>query len=107
MLDEDVHLVLAEALRKRGYDAIHIQERQRKGRSDEEQLQFAVLQNRCIVSFNIADFVKLHNLYVQTERQHWGIIVSQQLSIGDVLRRLLVILQANTANSMKNRLEFL
>lgn len=107
LLDEDVHSVLAGALRKRGYDAIHVQELDRKGRPDEEQLHFAVLQNRCIVTFNVADFVKLHNEYVQAERQHWGIVVSQQIPIGETLRRLLELLQNYTSETMKNRLEFL
>jgi len=107
LLDEDVHSVLAEALRKRGYDAIHVQELDRKGRPDAEQLHFAVLQNRCIVSFNVADFVQLHNEYVQADRHHWGIVVSQQIPIGEALRRLLVILQNHTAETMKDRLEFL
>jgi len=35
-LDEDVHSGLAHALRKRGYDAIHAQELDRKGLSDSE-----------------------------------------------------------------------
>ncbi|MGA1825036.1 MAG: DUF5615 family PIN-like protein [bacterium] len=36
VLDEDVHLAAASALRKRGYDLIHVQELSRKGRSDSE-----------------------------------------------------------------------
>ncbi len=36
LLDEDVHFNLASALRKRGYDAIHVQELDRKGLSDRE-----------------------------------------------------------------------
>ena len=35
-LDEDVHSGLAHVLRKRGYDAIHAQELDRKGLSDSE-----------------------------------------------------------------------
>jgi hypothetical protein len=45
-LDEDVHSGLAHALRKRGYDAIHAQERDRKGLSDSDQLLFAIQQER-------------------------------------------------------------
>ena len=37
-LDEDVHSGLAHALRKRGYDVLHAQELDRKGRSDLDQL---------------------------------------------------------------------
>jgi len=51
-LDEDVHSGLAHALRKRGYDAIHAQELDRKGRSDSAQLLFAIQQERCLFTFN-------------------------------------------------------
>ncbi len=64
-LDEDVHFALAIALRKRGYDVIHAQELQRKGKSDDEQLSYAIKEKRCLFSFNVKDFVLLHNKYVQ------------------------------------------
>ena len=60
-LDEDVHSGLAHALRKRGYDVVHSQELERKGRSDADQLLFSIQQERCIMSFNVKDFVILHN----------------------------------------------
>jgi predicted nuclease of predicted toxin-antitoxin system len=45
LIDEDVHSGLAHALRKRGYDAVHAQELDRKGRSDSQQLRFASEQD--------------------------------------------------------------
>ena len=53
LLDEDVHSGLGHALRKRGYDAIHAQELDRKGRSDEDQLLFAIQQERCIIIYAV------------------------------------------------------
>lgn len=51
-LDEDVHFALAITLRKRGYDVIHAQELQRKGKSDDEQLSYAIKENgKTITSF--------------------------------------------------------
>jgi predicted nuclease of predicted toxin-antitoxin system len=61
LLDEDVHLGLASALRKRGYDATHVQELARTGRSDREQMEYAIAQESCIFTFNVKDFVLLHN----------------------------------------------
>jgi predicted nuclease of predicted toxin-antitoxin system len=58
-LDEDIHFGLAATLRKRGYDVVHAQESGRKGRSDREQLEYAVDDGRCLVSFNVKDFVLL------------------------------------------------
>ncbi len=43
----------------------------------------------------------------QDNPQHSGIIVSDQLEIGVVVRRLLRLINARTAQDMVNRLEFL
>lgn len=91
-LDEDIHLSLGSALRKRGIDAIHAQEQDRKGLLDKEQLAYAVGKKRCLYSFNVKDFVLLHNFYIEREMTHYGIVVSQQLPIGESLRRLLNIM---------------
>lgn len=106
-LDEDVHLGLGLALRKRGFDVLHAQELDRKGLSDAEQLAYAVEQRRCLLSFNTKDFVLLHNEYVEHNQEHWGIIVSRQRPIGEALNKVLKILQRYSSESMKNRIEFL
>jgi hypothetical protein len=105
--DEDVHAVLAEILRKRGYDAIHAGEVQRLGLSDESQLNFAAEKNRCIVTFNVGDFVRLHNHWIKKGREHAGIVVSKQLPVGESLRRLLILLQKEDAESMRGQVRFL
>ena len=46
LLDEDVHAVLATALRKRGYDVVHVLEEKRLGLPDESQLLHATAQGR-------------------------------------------------------------
>jgi hypothetical protein len=63
-LDEDIHTGLSHALRQRGFDVVHAQDLKRKGRSDSEQLAFAVQEERCLMTFNVRDFVNLHNQYV-------------------------------------------
>ena len=70
LLDEDVHSGLAHALRKRGYDAIHAQELDRKGRADSYQLLFAIQQERCLFSYNVRDFVILHNQYAKSQHHY-------------------------------------
>jgi hypothetical protein len=106
-LDEDVHLALAGALRKRGYDARHTGEDGRFGMPDKDQLEFAAGQGRCLMTFNVGDFVQLHNLWLHSGRWHAGIIVSRQLPVGESLRRLLVLLQHEDAASMRGLLRFL
>lgn len=107
LLDEDVHFSLERALTQRGYDVKHIQTLQRKGIADEHQLAYACEQERSIFSFNVRDFVILHNQYVQTEKEHWGIIVSKQRSLQETLKMVLILLQRVSQQSMKNNLEFL
>lgn len=41
-LDEDIHRGLSHALRQRGFDVVYAQDLKRKGKSDSEQLAFAV-----------------------------------------------------------------
>lgn len=106
-LDEDVHASLSTILQKRGFDVVHAQESKRKGSSDSGQLQYASQQKRCLVTFNVKDYVLLHNEYAQQGKEHWGIIVSKQLPIGETLRRMLNVLQRYSQKSMKNRLLFL
>jgi uncharacterized protein with PIN domain len=107
MLDEDVQLSLARALRTRGYDAVHVREIGRRGFDDSEQLEYAIANGRCIFTFNVGDFVELHKAWSDDQREHGGIIVSQQRSVGECLRRLMVQLQINTAETIRNELLFL
>ena len=106
-LDEDVHLNMGRALRQRGYDVIHAQELERKGLSDTDQLAGAVDQPRCLFTFNIRDFVILHNSYMASNKDHWGIIVTKQAPLRPTLRKLLQLIQGQNSETMKNRLFFL
>lgn len=107
LLDEDVHFGLASALRKRGYDVIHTQELDRKGQSDLNQLLFARQEARCLFTFNVKDFVILHNEFAKSGSEHWGIIVSKQLPFAMTIAKLLNLLQHVSQESLKNRLAFL
>jgi hypothetical protein len=57
--------------------------------------------------FNRGDFVQLHTDYLEKNLTHSGIIVSDQLEIGVVIRRLLKLLDGRSAGDMHNWLEFL
>jgi predicted nuclease of predicted toxin-antitoxin system len=60
LLDEDVRPMLGEILRQRGYDAIHVLDAGHTGRSDTEQLAYAVSQRRTILTHNIRHFILLN-----------------------------------------------
>ena len=106
-MDEDVHAVLSSILQKRGFNVTHAQELARKGISDSEQLEYAFNQKRCLFTFNAKDYVQLHNKYVEDNLEHYGIIVSKQLPIGETLKRILTIIHKYSQGSIKNRLLFL
>jgi predicted nuclease of predicted toxin-antitoxin system len=103
LIDEDVRFLLAETLRRRGYDAVHVLERNRGGRSDPDQLDFAVTQRRAILTHNIAHFVVLDREYHATRKTHYGILVCNQVPFRELLRRTLRCLSRLTAEEVHNR----
>jgi hypothetical protein len=68
---------------------------------------YATSLNRTLFTFNTRDFVKLHTEYLSTERHHAGIIVSDQLQVGVIVRRLLKLLNTRFAEEMQDHLEYL
>ncbi len=75
--------------------------------SDETQLAFATSEQRTIFTFNTRDFVQLHRERLEEGQEHSGIVVSDQLQVGLLLRRLLKLLDARNSADMHNWLEFL
>jgi uncharacterized protein DUF5615 len=105
--DEDVYGAIASGLRQAGFDAISTPEAGRLGESDESQLSWAAATSRVLVTFNVAHFAALHVRWLQAGRQHAGITVSSQRSIGDLLHRLIRMSNALDSGTMQNRIEFL
>ncbi len=105
-LDEDVQVFLAEALRVRGVDTLHVYEAGHGGQDDDAQLAFAAAEGRCIVSYNRGDFVRLVRQYADAGLPHAGVVVAVRRTPGDVLRSLVAISAAHTAESLKSRLLF-
>lgn len=100
--DADVYGELASQLRAREFDAISTMEAGNTELSDPAQLEYAVSQKRAIVTFNIQDFEPLHREYLRDEKSHYGIIVCNQIELGELLRRLLKLLNQIDADQMKN-----
>lgn len=103
-LDEDVRPLLAEILRRRGYDVVSCIERKIFGLSDEEQLTIAIKDKRAILTHNIKDFVLLHKKW---ESLHYGIILSEQIYFSILLRRMLRFLAITTPEKVKGSLIWL
>ena len=106
-LDEDVHKRLAQALRLRSFDALSAHEAGYWGLSDQEQLAYAAAGGWVLFTFNVRDYVRLHVEWLQTNRPHCGIIVSDQISLGETVRRLLRLLNRVSSEEMANQLYWL
>ncbi len=106
-LDEDVNVTLEQTLINRGVDVMSTLKADKIGNSDEQQLIFAKSENRIIITHNVRDFVILHKLFLDDNRIHSGIIVSDQLPIGTLLKRVMKLWFSLGNVDMQNRLEFL
>jgi len=106
-LDEDVDISLSIALKQKGIDVLTTQESGHKRLSDIEQLEFAVNKKRVILTHNKRDFILLHKKYLLESKEHYGIILSDQRPIGELLRGLSRLIFSLTAEQMRNRQEFL
>ena len=108
--DEDsMRHALVKALRMRGIDVLTALEADMIERDDSEHLDFAKEYGRVLCSFNIGDFYRLHTEYLSQGKSHTGIILSRQqrYSVGEQMRRLLKLIEAKSAEEMKNQVEFL
>lgn len=101
-LDHDISYHLAEQLRTRGYDAIGAWEVGNACLSDSEQLEHAAGQGRVLVTCNAQDFVPIYLEWWNADRHHSGIVTSQQLTFGEMLKRLSNLLESITAQEMRN-----
>src|SRR3990172_12062140 len=101
-LDEDIHKKVATALRLKGYDVVSAHEVQKQSLSDYQQLEYAVSVGRAIVTFNAGDFDRIHKEYIKNGKNHFGIILSKQIPIGELIRRLAKFLFSHSPEKMKS-----
>lgn len=106
-LDEDVAPAVADAIRRRGFDALSVHEMRRWGCSEPEQLAYAAAQGRVLFTFNADDFTRLHREWLAAGQPHEGIIVAEQAPVGEITRRLLRLLNRIAADEMHNQLYWL
>lgn len=64
-------------------------ELERTGKTDAEQLEYAINQQRAILTHNIRDFIILDRQYRNNGREHFGILLSDQVTLSELLGRTL------------------
>ncbi len=76
------------------------------GKTDEEQLGFSTSYECVLYTFNICDFYGLHEQWLNSGREHAGLILApqQRFSVGEQLRRILRLRASETMSGMRNRI---
>ena len=102
--DEDVYPDLARQLTAQGYDILSSRDAGNSNQAldDEWQLSFAAGEARAILVFNIAHFVRLDARWRTLGREHFGIVLSPQLALGELVRRVKFHLDSYTPEYQYN-----
>jgi predicted nuclease of predicted toxin-antitoxin system len=106
-LDEDVDVLIAELLEKRGYSALTARDAGKLGQEDSEQLEYAITQGRALFTHNRHDFEKLAQEYFETQQTHYGIILAIRRTPFDIVKRLTPLLNEITADEFQNQVRYL
>jgi predicted nuclease of predicted toxin-antitoxin system len=102
-IDEHVPRAVMVGLRRRGVDVLTTQEAKLAGAEDEEHLVFALREGRVFFTHD-SDFLRLN----ATGRPHGGIVfASQQMSIGEIVRGLMLIYEVFSPDDLAGRVEYL
>jgi len=107
LLDEHIWAYLAKLLRKQGFDAIHVNEVDLNGIPDDKIMPYAVGEHRAVVTFNIKDFIPLAVQYYEDGKEHYGIVLSNQISRGELQKRVIKLLKSVTAEELMNAVRYL
>jgi hypothetical protein len=100
-------VLVADLLRSHGFEAVTTLEAGQLGKSDEEQLAYAVSQFKTMLTHNRADFEALAQDYFAAGRKHYGIILATRRSPYEIVRRLLTIINKVTADEMEGQLVYI
>lgn len=74
--------------------------------TDEEHLRYAATAGRVLISHDLKDFPRLAERWVEHGEVHAGIVLTGQqskASCGDLLHRLLTLLDSRTAEDFANQ----
>ncbi|MEP6888885.1 MAG: DUF5615 family PIN-like protein [Nitrospirales bacterium] len=78
---------------QQGYDCQTTRDADLLGASDEDQLRYATKESRAIFTYDIKDFLRLSEDWMQTGRLHAGIILSRQARLPELTRRFQAFLR--------------
>ena len=107
LLDEQIWKYLAKLLREQGFDVIHVIDVDLDATPDEEIMAYAAEKHRAVVTFNVSDYIPLAIQYAEDGKEHYGVVVSKELSHGELKRRVMKLLESVTAEELINAVRYL
>ncbi len=106
-LDENVDIALASALQRRGFDVVTARDRRKLGAGDREHLALAASEERVVLTHDVADYIRLHRQWLEQREEHAGIIVSPRVSLSELVRRTIRLLESVSPEGVRNHLLWL
>ena len=109
-LDHNFDPQIAHDLRAHGFDAVAAIEVGMERATDEGHLRFAATAGRVLISHDLKDFPRLAERWAERGEAHSGVVLTGQWSkgsYGDLLRRLLTLLDSRTAEEFANQVVWL
>ena len=107
LLDEHIWAYLAKILREQGFDVVHVNEVDLVATPDEKIMEYAARKHMAIVTFNIKHYIPLSIQYFEDGKEHYGVVVSKEISHGELKRRVTALLENVTAEELMNAVRFL
>ena len=107
LLDEQIWVYLAMLLREEGFDVYHVTEVGLHQTPDPAILEEAVKKRQAVVTFNVKDFIPLAHEYLAEGKEHYGIVVSNEIPQGELKKRVTNLLESISEDELKNMVRFL
>ena len=106
-LDEDVHHLIAYALRLRGWEVQTTVEAGNERSPDLRQIHYATQYGYSILTYNVNDFPRLHYEIMASGDHHGGIIVATQDRPSVNAKTLLALVSRFSAEDFADQLIYL
>jgi predicted nuclease of predicted toxin-antitoxin system len=106
-LDENIPQTIAIGLRLRGYTVITTKEAHNSGKTDFEQLNYAIKEKLTFFTFNVSDFAQLHLECLAKGKKHKGIILSKQRPVGLIINSIIKIWLTKKEEEIENNIIWL
>ena len=74
---------------------------------DAEQLDYAVRHEKALLTHNRNDFLALATEYDVEHKEHWGIIIARRRTPYEIVQRVVVLLNAVTADEFQNQVRYI